>query len=232
MHFRRHVLHVATLFMIVCTLWTPTICRAQTIETPTDSEFKSYMDYRTITSVTSKQYKLQSMCETDENGLRTYNGYYTVAVGSGFGVTVGEYIDVQLSTGNVLHCIVGDMKQDAHTDAANIQAHNGNIVEFIVDIWKLDSTARQSGNISDIEGFDGYVASVRTLDSATLEVEEQEPIVLSTEYLVLAKSSVPLQDNNILYSVDYMFDGMYSSIICTKDFYDSVSVGDILTVLE
>ena len=58
------------------------------------------MDYRTITSVSSRQYKLQSMCETNENGLRTYNGYYTVAVGSGFGVTVGDYIDVQLSTGN------------------------------------------------------------------------------------------------------------------------------------
>lgn len=235
MHFKHHVWHVATLIMLVSTLWTPMICKAQTIETPTDSEFKSYMDYRTITSVSSRQYKLQSMCETNENGLRTYNGYYTVAVGSGFGVTVGDYIDVQLSTGNVLHCIVGDMKQDAHTDAANIQAHNGNIVEFIVDIWQLDSDARSSGDISDIEGFGGYVASVRTQGSAVFNnevAEEPEPIVLRTEYLVLAKSSVPLQDTNTLYSVDYMFDGMYSSIICTKEFYDSVQVGDVLSALE
>ena len=78
-------------------------------------------------------------------------------------------------------------------------------------------------------------ASVRTQGSAVFNnevAEEPEPIVLRTEYLVLAKSSVPLQDTNTLYSVDYMFDGMYSSIICTKEFYDSVQVGDVLSALE
>lgn len=211
--------------------------RAEVFETPGNSSFKSYMDYKAITATNSKQYKLQTNCITNGEGLRTYNGYYTVAVGSGFGATVGDYIDVKLSTGALLHCIIGDMKQDGHTGSDNIQVtHNGNIVEFIVDITALNRKARMSGDISSIPGFEGDVVSVTVLGSANFEAVEEESVQLTTsfepEYLILAKSSVPLVDGGVLYSVDYTFDGTFNNIICTENFYNNVNVGDVLSALE
>lgn len=215
------------------------LARGQRIDTPANSSFKSYMDYRAITNTRSKQYAIQRACETDENGLRTYNGHYTVAVGSGFGATVGDYIDVKLETGVVLHCIVGDMKQDRHTGDDNIQVtHNGNIVEFIVNANQLNSAARSSGSIEDIAGFEGDVASVTVLGSASIgdeEIAEEDAIYytpFTPNYLVLAKSSVSLDNGETLFAIDYLLDGTCNSIVCTEDFYDLVYVGDVLESLE
>ena len=130
-------------------------------DVPTNSSFKAYMSYEAITNRNSKQYKLQQNCVTDNNGLRTYNGYYTIALGNGFNIKVGDYVDVVLQDRSVLHCVVGDVKQNAHTDASNKQvAYNGNVVEFIVDTDVLDSDALRSGDISSIKGFEGEVVSI------------------------------------------------------------------------
>ena len=61
---------------------------------------KTFMDYRTITDRTSRQYSLQLRASTnEENGLRMLRGRYMVAVGSYFGCSVGQFIDVVLSDG-------------------------------------------------------------------------------------------------------------------------------------
>lgn len=49
---------------------------------PLDTSFKSYMDYRTITSTTSDQYALQKQAYTDEFGLRKVGGFYCIALGT------------------------------------------------------------------------------------------------------------------------------------------------------
>lgn len=127
---------------------------------------KTYMDYRTITNRYSRQYALQLRAQTnEENGLRTLRGRYMVAIGSYFNCKVGQFIDVVLSDGEVLPCVVGDAKQDIHTDSNNLHGLSGDTVEFIVDEKVLKATTNVDGNISYVSDvFDDKVVEIRTYD--------------------------------------------------------------------
>lgn len=230
------------LLLFVSVLWlscTDVIHAAEVYDVPGNSSFKSYMDYHAITNKKSKQYKLQQQCVTDANGLRVYDGYYTIAVGTGFGAGVGDYLDVKLSTGTLLHCIVGDLKQNAHTGSDNIQvSHNGNVIEFIVDTDTLNKEARTRGNISAISGFEGDVESVTVLGGTVrlgdTQPEPKEVVVDDTnyEYFIVSKCSTPMVNGETIYMIEYAFRDDFNSILCSKDFYDSVTVGDVVTELE
>lgn len=127
---------------------------------PIDSgSFKSYMDYKTITSRSSKQYKIQELAYTDNYGLRRFDIYFIVATGSYYG-DVGDLLKIELDTGEYFLAIKGDMKADIHTDKNNQIAHDGSVVEFIVDSSKLDKMAKRMGNISYISGFEGCVVNI------------------------------------------------------------------------
>jgi hypothetical protein len=121
-------------------------------DTPSNDSFKSYMDYRTITDKTSEQYKLQQeQAYTEWHGIRMVDDRYCVAVGSYYTTTIGQKIDVILENGNVIPCIVADLKKDIHTDSTNRQNPNGSIVEFIVDCDVLNQKIQKSGDISYFE---------------------------------------------------------------------------------
>lgn len=136
-------------------------------ESYTLRDFKSYEDYRAITSKVSKHYKLQNeYAITSPDGLRKVNGRYCIAVGSYFTTAIGQYIDVILENGTVISCILGDQKSDAHTDALHI-AHksDGSIVEFIVDLDVLDSIPRGMGSVSYVyEEWKSPVAQIIVYD--------------------------------------------------------------------
>lgn len=120
------------------------------------------MDYRTITNRESVQYELQQECYTDESGLRRYkDDEYVVAVGSKI-ADVGDYITVELSTGEVLDCIVGDSKGDRWY---HLCGKGACVVEFIVDTQELNSKAKNMGDCSYIEGLEGEVKTITTLPS-------------------------------------------------------------------
>ena len=127
---------------------------------------KTYMDYRTITSRSSKQYRLQLRATTDqETGLRILRDRYMVALGSYFNCKVGQFVDIVLSDGEILKCIVGDAKQDIHTDANNLHGLSGDTAEFIVDEKVLKANTSVNGNISYVsDTFDGKVVEVRVYD--------------------------------------------------------------------
>lgn len=142
---------------------TPQNVAAMTSETlymPPNSGFKAYMGYKAITNKASIQYALSEASTTDSKGLRTFCDRYCVAVGTGLNAPLGSCIDVILSTGVVLHCLVGDIKSDKHTDPTHIMGANTNIIEFIVDTANLDKTAKRAGDISYIPGFEGSVYAV------------------------------------------------------------------------
>jgi len=132
-----------------------------------DSDFKAYMDYRKITDTHSAQYRMQEHAETDENGLRVYHGRYMIAVGTYYGV-VGDDLDITLDTGDVLECVIGDIKADCDTDSTHryhpMQDGSGNIIEFIVDVRELPHDARWAGTISALDGFEGNVESIERAD--------------------------------------------------------------------
>jgi hypothetical protein len=101
-----------------------------------ENDFKSYMDYRKITYVDSLQYKLQhTVAYTDiETGIRMINGAYCIAIGSGYGASVGDYIELVMENGSIIPCIVSDIKADKDTDSTNKRhSSDGSVAEFIVD---------------------------------------------------------------------------------------------------
>lgn len=132
-----------------------------------DTAFKSYMSYRAITNKDSSQYKLQKRCWTDANGLRRYKTYYVVALGSYYTDHIGERFRITTTEGNEFDCIVGDFKADRDTDGKNqYTPMEGRkcVVEFVVDTYILDKTAKKMGDISYIEGFSGNIESIENTE--------------------------------------------------------------------
>lgn len=127
-------------------------------------KFKTYMDYRTITRRDSAQYQLQQLAWTDADGFRRYEQYYLIALGTGFGNTIGQTYEITLSGGRVFLGMLGDVKADEHTDPTHrfIQI-NGNIVEFIIDNKKMDADVLTGGDVSPL-GFDGAVQKIRKVE--------------------------------------------------------------------
>jgi len=115
---------------------------------PHTNGFKSFMPHNLFSS-RSRQGKLQSSCYTGKYGIRQYNGRYCVALGSHFKTAIGQYFDLILDNGTVIHCIMADQKADCDTDSENIvTVANGCVTEFVVDFSSLDSTAKRMGDIS------------------------------------------------------------------------------------
>ena len=119
------------------------------IFTPSNG-IKSYMDYRTITLTSSKQYKLQyTYAYTGNYGIRQINGRYCIAVGSHFTKKVGTYLDLYLENGEIIPCILADCKADIHTDKRNIiTEHDGSLAEFIIDKNSLKKEIKLHGDVS------------------------------------------------------------------------------------
>ncbi len=125
-----------------------------------DGSFKTYMDYRKITNKSSRQWHLQQLAYTDSEGFRKFNGSYLVAVGTYYADEVGKEFRVTLDSGIVFYAMVGDIKQDIHTDTNNqYMTMNGNIMEFIVDVDKLDELTQKLGNVSN-SGLEGSIIKI------------------------------------------------------------------------
>lgn len=112
---------------------------------------KTYEPYTTITSVNSWQYKLQQKAYTNEDGFRMINGRYMIATGSGVSHDIGRYIDIVLENGTVIPCVIGDAKDDAHTDQEfHIMTKKSHCVsEFLVDTSVMKPDLLLSGNMSN-----------------------------------------------------------------------------------
>lgn len=94
---------------------------------------KTVLPYKAFGKNTN-QAKLQSLCQTNEVGLRVYDGRFTIAVGTYFNTSIGQYFDLVLENGTVISCIMGDLKADIHTDSRGLFTEaSGCMTEFIVD---------------------------------------------------------------------------------------------------
>ena len=114
-----------------------------------NTAFKAYMDYRFITNRSSTQWKMQQSAVTNEHGIRTYNGLYMVAVGTGLADSCGIKLRITLSSGTVILAITGDIKDNRHTDSSNkYDAKNRSMLEFIVDAKKISSKCKTMGDMS------------------------------------------------------------------------------------
>lgn len=132
-----------------------------------ESGQKTFMDYRAITSRTSDQYALQQNAATDGNGFRRINDFYLVAMGTFYSEKCGKTFEIALDNGTVFSVMVGDIKQDAHTDELH-QHRNGNVLEFIVDSDTIGSDCRLMGDMSYTVGMNlhGKIMSIKGIDTA------------------------------------------------------------------
>lgn len=113
---------------------------------------KTYMDYKTITSTETPQYQLQNIANSTSDGLRIVNNRYCVAIGTHFNAPTGQLFDIVLENGNIIPCIVGDIKDDMHTDKNNIFTEKSNCcTEFIVETNLLSNEVKKTGDVSYIK---------------------------------------------------------------------------------
>ena len=117
------------------------------------STFKSWMDYRAITSPSSKQYALQKEATTDKNyGFRLHGDFVMVAMGPQYGPVGSKYI-VEFEDGKVLKVIIGDIKHQGCT------SDDGSMLEFIVDRHVVPEFLKVSGNFNAL--FQGRITVIR-----------------------------------------------------------------------
>ena len=131
-----------------------------------DNKIKSYMPYEAIKAC--KQYDLQQIAYTGNYGIRMIDGRYCIAVGSAFTTQLGTYIDLVLSNGFVIPCILADCKADKDTDPSNrITVHDNSAVEFIVHIDSLPLNVKQRGDVSFVdENWNSQVTTIRVYEKA------------------------------------------------------------------
>ena len=136
------------------------------------NDFKSYMSYKAITTIDSPQFMLQELCTTDMDGFRRCADRYVIAVGHGVGGQVGDCVDLILANGEVIYCVIGDYKQNKHTDKANLIGKNGCCSEFIVDVNLLREDIRKGGNIEcGYVGWDSPVLYIRRYNINYLSID-------------------------------------------------------------
>ena len=143
---------VATLITVTSTSWAVG-----------GGEFKCYEDHRCITDTGSPQYALQQKAWTDDYGLRRYESYYCVALGSAYGSEIGTKYLITLSSGAELMVILADQKADRDTVQGHTRDRSGAVIEFVVDTPALPYEVKQSGSVSSIPGFNGEVKEIRRL---------------------------------------------------------------------
>ena len=129
---------------------------------PYASDFKSYMDYRTITNTSSKQYKMQQEAYTDENGLRKIGEHFCVAMGTYYG-NLGDILYIETDEGESWTVILSDIKSNAHTDSTHrYTVSNYCMMEFIVDTPAMSSSVRSSGTVNSL-GFQGKICYIEKI---------------------------------------------------------------------
>ena len=135
------------------------------ITTPAKRDFKSYMSYKAITNTASAQWALQQDATTNEDGIRCINGIPMVAIGTGWGLWVGDRGLVTCENGNSFEIIVGDIKSDRHTDTENkTTLSNGCRCEFIVDTAYMNPTAKAMGSMAVLSKYSGYVINIEKIN--------------------------------------------------------------------
>lgn len=124
------------------------------------SNFKTWTDYRALGKKTPN-YKLCSAAQVDDNGLLVYNGYYLVAMGTGWGIELGSTFIIITDTLNIFPVMICDEKSDKHTnDSHKYHIKDGSVVEFYVDKQKLCREGRYHGNIGRLPNFSGNIIAV------------------------------------------------------------------------
>lgn len=109
----------------------------------TDYNKFTYMDYRMVTSRSSKQWKYRTEGWTRNDGVRMYGDFIQVAMGYPYG-QVGDKFRLTTETGQY-SIVLGDSKGDR-------LSHGNSTIEIIVADDVMDSYDRRMGDLNSIFG--------------------------------------------------------------------------------
>lgn len=166
----------ATLIFGVATSASAAITEYTDMGVPTgiNTSFKTYMDWRCITSTSSPQYKLvrqwgwadnEGFMRADgERDLGVEDDYYMIALGSYYGTTIGNKYRITTDTGNVFYGILADQKADRHTNRTHQYARNNDVVEFLVDTRYLNRSVRRMGSANVHTPLNGNIAKIELMN--------------------------------------------------------------------
>lgn len=121
----------------------------------------TYMGWQCITATSSNQYKLREAAgmNFDSEGYGKINDRFVIATTTTYG-NVGDYLDVKLTNGNIIKCVIGDIKSQGDAGCNEWGHQNGNnVVEFVVDKDSWYASNHANPSISD-----EYFVSERTGD--------------------------------------------------------------------
>lgn len=113
----------------------------------------TFMGWQLITSPSSAQYKLRSFAgeNYDSNGFAKIGDRFVVATKPYYG-TIGDYIDVYKSNGEVIKCVIGDQK--GSDGGGDMYGHaDGSIIEFVVDKYTWYSAHNGLGRYLSVGEF-------------------------------------------------------------------------------
>lgn len=145
----------------------------------TDNEnlhtWKPLARYQAISKKNSVEYRLREKEKTDEKGMRYLidpNGVkrYCIALeprwAGGQAVDIGRCVDVQMTNGAVLHCVLCDCKRTEKSwKKEGWYGSKNELLEFIVDLDKVSAKVRAHGDASYVsKEFEGGIISITVLD--------------------------------------------------------------------
>lgn len=135
-----------------------------------ETDYYGFMDYRTLTDTSSKQWELQQSAWTDWQGFRRIGDDYCVALGTYYG-EIGDRFRVITDRGNSYTVIEADVKGNDAVFYNDYQSWyhvcgDGrlNVVEFICDTDCLDSSAWTMGDCGVLDNIGGNVVSLERID--------------------------------------------------------------------
>lgn len=133
-------------------------------------DFKSYMDYRKITSISSQQYKFISayMLVNEPDGLlrlKSDTRFIGVALGSYFG-EIGSKFKFTLDSGQSFYAIKVEEKADEHTIDGCVHKCDSSIIEFVVSskFYSYYPEAYKAGNLAVLPQFKGMIIEIEKIE--------------------------------------------------------------------
>ena len=134
-----------------------------TIDVPAGlGKYYTYMNWNTITNMDTQQGRLiqQAGKHYDSEGYGRVGERYALAMTSTFG-SIGDYVDVYMADGRIIHGILADEKSQVYTswdhNPANKWGHNNgqSIVEFVTN-WVGHSNPPSNGGVLKVVNVGNY----------------------------------------------------------------------------
>lgn len=128
------------------------------------------MPYTSLAGHESQQWALQTECKPNDLGIQCYydknedKTYYTAAMGSEYGQTIGDTFHITLNNGSEFDVMLGDFKNDTYTKNQNNNSYTS-VLEFIFDPETLDPSVQTYGTFTIIDFFGGLQSDKANIKS-------------------------------------------------------------------